>query len=303
MRRRSVSEESIGVALRGRGVPENVTSGPRRAARAGPIPLTRRRFASEPKAPCLSRSAMIRRASTGPTPGSASSSSADATSTSIFVARNATLVLPLGSRCSATVSRPDKLSGGSRWRPRGFAPFARPFCTRRAESTAASWPSSACMFDSGTWSIVPTARNARTEAPRSATLARKRRAFFSAGVGMPQFYAGRAAQYHRIRARRGESELSFEPRVERPVHLSAVRCERRVLRAQLLSFPMRRACISPDVASPGARGQRRATRRESLFLVAGEELLPIAVRHLANLDRFRLAAAHPSAIVSRTLSA
>jgi len=58
--------------------------------------------------------------------------------------------------------------------------------TRRAESTAASWPSRAWTLDSGAFSIVPTARKARTDAPSSATLARNNSAFFSAGVGMGQ---------------------------------------------------------------------------------------------------------------------
>jgi hypothetical protein len=137
-----VPEESIGVALGGRGVPENVTSESSRAASAGPIPLTRRRFAKEPKGPRLSRSTIIRRASTGPMPGSPSSSLADAMSTSIFPVRNAPFVLSLGARRSVAPSLPDKLSGGSRCRPRpravfGFAPPAPSFA-RRAESTAAS---------------------------------------------------------------------------------------------------------------------------------------------------------------------
>jgi hypothetical protein len=42
------------------------------------------------------------------------------------------------------------------------------------------------MFPAGTFSIVPTALSARTDAPRRMTLARNRRAFFSAGVGMPR---------------------------------------------------------------------------------------------------------------------
>jgi hypothetical protein len=137
-----VPEESIGVALGGRGVPENVTSESSRAASAGPIPLTRRRFASEPKSPRFSRSTTMRRASTGPTPGSESSSLADAMSTSILPRRNATVGLPLGERRSVTLSLPDKLSGGSRCRPRPRAVFvfapSLPCFTRRAESTAAS---------------------------------------------------------------------------------------------------------------------------------------------------------------------
>jgi len=44
------------------------------------------------------------------------------------------------------------------------------------------------MFPVGTFSIVPTALSARTDAPRRMTLARKRRAFFSAGVGMQSGY-------------------------------------------------------------------------------------------------------------------
>ena len=184
-RRRSVSEESIGVALRGRGVPENVTSDSSREASAGPIPLTRRRFASEPNAPCFCRSATIRRASTGPTPGRASSCSAVAVSTSILPPGNARVGAPLGGRVPR-VSRAGKLSGGRRCRPRSVRPFAPPCFTRRAESTAASWPSSAWMFPVGTFSIVPTALSARTDAPRRMTLARKRRAFFSAGVGIPR---------------------------------------------------------------------------------------------------------------------
>src|SRR5919198_1061063 len=67
----------------------------------------------------------------------------------------------------------------------------------------------------------------------------------------------------------------------------AVRFELRVVRAQRLSFSMREACISPATASPVSRRQRRAARGEPLFFVAGEELLAIAIGHLANLDRFR----------------
>ena len=183
---RSVAEESVGVALGGRGVPENVTSESSRAASAGPIPLTRLRFASEPKGPRFSRSATIRRAITGPTPGSASSCAAVAISTSTLARGNVGAALPLGARAALPESSPDKLSGSARRRPRArrglFLPF--PCFARRAESTAASWPSSARASAAGTASIVPTARNARTEAPRRPTLARKRSAFFSAGVGM-----------------------------------------------------------------------------------------------------------------------
>jgi len=39
--------------------------------------------------------------------------------------------------------------------------------------------------------MAPTARSARTDAPSKATLARKRRAFFSAGVGMWARYKAR----------------------------------------------------------------------------------------------------------------
>jgi hypothetical protein len=187
---RSVSEESIGVALGGRGVPENVTSESRRPESAGPIPLTRLRFASEPNGPRFSRSTMIRRARTGPTPGRALSWSAVARSTSIFPPGNARIAFPLGDRRVSPVSRAGKLSGGRRWRPglgdllpRAFpAPF--PCFARRAESTAASWFSIALEFAGASLSIVPTARNARTETPSSATLVRKSSAFFSAGVGM-----------------------------------------------------------------------------------------------------------------------
>ena len=171
------------MALGGRGVPENVTRESSRAASAGPIPLTRRKFVSEPKGPCWLRSAMMRRASTGPTPGSASSCSAVATSTSMRPAGNTCLEEPLGSRRMARESFPGKVSEtGRRCRPRGFRPFALPALTRRAESTAASWPSNAETFVAGSFSIVPTARSARTDAPSKATLARKRRAFFSAGA-------------------------------------------------------------------------------------------------------------------------
>src|SRR6184192_3358703 len=77
------------------------------------------------------------------------------------------------------------------------------------------------------------------------------------------------------------------PACQLSVDPSAVRFEGRALRTQLLSFSMRGSCISPPMASPVSRRQRRAARRESLFLVAREEPFAIAVGHLANLDRFR----------------
>ena len=135
-----MAEESVGVALGGRGVPENVTSDSSRAASAGPIPLTRRRFASEPKGPRFSRSATMRRAITGPTPGSASSCDAVAISTSTLARGNIGPVLPLGAATAPMESAPGKLSGSARRRPRAGRDFFFPFpCfARRAESTAAS---------------------------------------------------------------------------------------------------------------------------------------------------------------------
>lgn len=128
----------------------------------------------------------MRRASTGPTPGNASSCSALAISTSIFAVGNARFALPLGARWSSVESRAGKLSGGNRWRPRDCFAFPFPLFAPRAESTASSWASSARVLTGGAFSIEPTARSARTDAPSSATLARKRRAFFSDGVGMRQ---------------------------------------------------------------------------------------------------------------------
>ena len=130
----------------------------------------------------------MRRASTGPTPGNASSCSAVALSTSIFVAGNARFAFPLGARWRSVESRAGKLSGGNRWRPRGCLIFPFPFFAPRAESTASSCASSARVLAGGTFSIVPTARSARTDAPSRATLARKRRALFSEGVGMAPDY-------------------------------------------------------------------------------------------------------------------
>ena len=172
-------------------MPENVTRESSRAASAGPIPLTRLRFATEPKGPRRSRSAMMRRARTGPTPGKASSSLAVAISTSIFDVGNASRGLPLGVPRCDVVSRSDKVSEGSRCLPRGLAVFPFAAFTRRAESTAASWFWRARLSACGSFSIVPTARSARTDAPRRATLAMKRSAFFSAGVGMPHRNARR----------------------------------------------------------------------------------------------------------------
>jgi hypothetical protein len=60
----------------------------------------------------------------------------------------------------------------------------------------------ACAFAGATLSIVPTARSARTEAPRRATLVRNRRAFFSAGVGMGRVYGPAGSLHYRIIARR-----------------------------------------------------------------------------------------------------
>lgn len=167
-------EESVCVALRGRGVPEKVTSGSSFAASAGPIPLTRVRFATAPNAPRCTRSSTMRRASTGPTPGSASNCSAVATSTST------------GDDCvgdggregaDAEVSTRARRLLGRRLLPRSLP-------CRRAESTATSWPSSARNDAGGTRSMAPATRRSRTDAPSNATAARKRSAFFSAGVGM-----------------------------------------------------------------------------------------------------------------------
>jgi hypothetical protein len=120
-------------------------------------------------------------------PGNASSCAADAVSTSIFAGGSADRGAALGTPDGAMASRPGIVSEGNRCRPRGFVVFD--LLARRAESTAASWPSKARALDSGTLSIVPTARSARTDAPNKATLERKSRAFFSAGVGMGPRYS------------------------------------------------------------------------------------------------------------------
>ncbi len=93
-------------------MPENVTSDSSRAASAGPIPLTRLRFASEPNGPRFSRSVTILRAITGPTPGSTSSCAAVATSTSTLARGNIGVALPLGALPALSESGPDNVSGG-----------------------------------------------------------------------------------------------------------------------------------------------------------------------------------------------
>ncbi len=161
----------------GRGGPENVTSGARRAAKAGPIPLTCWSPSNEPKGPAVSRSATIRAASAGPMPGSRSSSAAAARSTSMG---------PRGAGGGAPCP-------GGAVGARGLAPLAT------AESTAAIWRASASRSLAGA-TAWRTARPPRTARPSAATAATKSSARRSAGVGTPQASAGAQAPRHRSNA-------------------------------------------------------------------------------------------------------
>jgi hypothetical protein len=155
-------EASPQAALTGRRGALNVTSGRSLADIAFPTPFTSHNASIPPKEPAESRCATIRSASVGPIPGRASSSATDARSTSTGPRAVFVVLLTLLSLFD------------------GFILWALP-----AESTRASWPSSAATFDAEAGGSR--ARQTRTEAPDRARKTRKPSAFRSLGEGITHF--------------------------------------------------------------------------------------------------------------------
>jgi hypothetical protein len=175
----------------GRGWRENVTYGAMPAASAGPTPRTRRSPSSDPNGPRESRLATIRPARTGPIRGRRWISAAGATSRSIREGGRG------GEGAAGAARRPgeERVTREERGRAGAAFPiFTFAAAAWRAESTAWSWRSRA--KGSSGWSpncgsFTRSAAEARTVAPRTRRVERKRRARRSEGVGMGGMCGGR----------------------------------------------------------------------------------------------------------------